>query len=93
MYFRDVKFLVQAALLVWLYVTPIIYPAEALHGLARWVELNPMTGVVTLFQTAAIGEGGPLARPITIAVLATAVLAAVGLEAQRRHDRLFVDQL
>ena len=28
-YFRDVKFLVQAALLVWIYVTPILYPKDA----------------------------------------------------------------
>ena len=27
-YFRDVKFMVQAALTVWIYLTPIIYPPE-----------------------------------------------------------------
>ena len=31
-YFRDVKFMVQAVLLVWLYVTPIVYPPSALQS-------------------------------------------------------------
>lgn len=92
-YFRDVKFLVQAALLVWLYVTPIIYSKALLGGLARWVDLNPMTGVVTLFHRALDASDEPLARPVAISVAMTVVLAVVGFEAQRRHDRLFVDQL
>ena len=29
-YFRDLKFMVAAVILVWLYVTPIVYPASAL---------------------------------------------------------------
>ena len=92
-YFRDVKFLVQAALLVWLYVTPIIYYKALLAGLAPWADLNPMTGVVTLFHIATIGGTDPLARPLAISVAITLVLAVAGLEGQRRHDRLFVDQL
>jgi ABC-2 type transport system permease protein len=92
-YFRDVKFLVQAALLVWLYVTPIIYSKDLLGGLAPWVDLNPMTGVVSLFHRALVAGDDALARPVAIAVAITVALALVGLEGQRRHDRLFVDQL
>lgn len=92
-YYRDVKFLVQAALLVWLYVTPIIYPKLLLGNLAQWVDLNPMTGVVTLFHRAITASEDALARPIAMSVGITLVLAIIGLEGQRRHDRLFVDQL
>jgi ABC-type polysaccharide/polyol phosphate export permease len=92
-YFRDVRFLVQAALLVWFYVTPIIYPAAYLGGLRTVVDLNPMTGVVSLFHRALVAGDDALARPVAIAVAITVALALVGLEGQRRHDRLFVDQL
>lgn len=91
-YFRDVRFLVQAALLLWLYVTPVIYPKELLDGLAAWADLNPMTGVVALFHNATVG-GDEWVVPVLVSIAATVVLAVVGLEAQRRHDRLFVDQL
>jgi ABC-type polysaccharide/polyol phosphate export permease len=92
-YFRDTRFVVQAALLVWLYVTPIVYPRELLGGVAPWVDLNPMTGVVSLFHEAVGATGDALARPVLISLAVTLVLLAIGLEAQRRYDRLFVDQL
>jgi len=92
-YFRDVKFLVQAALLIWMYVTPILYPKELLGGLAPWADLNPLTGIVTLVHLATVGGDDAWVRPVLVSIAATFVLAAIGLEAQRRHDRLFVDLL
>jgi lipopolysaccharide transport system permease protein len=92
-YFRDVKFIVQAAILVWFYVTPIVYPATALHRLGPWLDFNPMTGVIGLFQFAAAGSYGPMMRSILVSCAVTAVLFVVGLQANRRHDRLFVDRL
>ena len=93
MYFRDVRFLVQAALLVWFYVTPIIYPLSFVGGLRTVIELNPMTGVVTLFHAAVVGADGAWVRSILVAVASTVVLVAVAVAAYRRHDRLFVDEL
>ena len=90
--FRDVRFLVQAALLVWIYVTPVLYRASLLGDLAPWVDANPLTGVVALFHTA-VGGTEALARPVLVSIGASVVLLAVGLEAQRRRDRLFVDLL
>jgi len=93
-YFRDVKFIVQAALLVWLYLTPVLYPKDLLDGLAGWVDLNPMTGVVELFHEAFQGGAADgLGRAVLVSVVAAVLLVAVGLEAHRRHDRIFVDQL
>lgn len=92
-YFRDVKFLVQAALMVWMYVTPIVYRIDLLHHLRILVELNPVTGVVSLFHFASVGDVGPVAVPLAVTVGVTVVLLAVGAEVQRRHDRLFVDLL
>jgi ABC-type polysaccharide/polyol phosphate export permease len=92
-YFRDVKFLVQAALLVWFYVTPIAYPKELLGGLSRFVDFNPMTGIVTLFQMAAVGAQPHWQRPVGVAIATTIIVAVAALEGQRRYDRLFVDLL
>lgn len=92
-YFRDVKFLVTAALMVWIYVTPILYPQSLLRGLAPWLDANPLTGIVVLFHMATVGSQGPWVRPVVVSVVATVMLLVVGAEAQRRHDRLFVDLL
>lgn len=92
-YFRDVRYLVQAALLVWMYVTPIIYP-QAILGRWSWLlDFNPLTGIVDLFRLGAIGTSPGWSRPVIVSVLATVALTAVAVEAYRRHDRLFADQL
>lgn len=92
-YFRDVRFIVQAALLVWLYITPIVYPASVLKGAGRWLDFNPLTGIVTLFQRAALGTTVGDGRSILISVVVSAALLVASVAVYRRHDRLFVDLL
>jgi ABC-type polysaccharide/polyol phosphate export permease len=92
-YFRDVKFMVQAVLLVWLYVTPIVYPPSALGSAGRWLDFNPLTGIVGLFQLAAVDAPVPSARALLVSIVTTLVLVLVAVAAHRRHDRLFVDLL
>jgi ABC-type polysaccharide/polyol phosphate export permease len=92
-YFRDVRFIVQAALLVLFYLTPVVYPLEAVGGLRPLVETNPLTGVVVLFQAATVGGGPGLGVPLAVTLATTAALALAACETYRRHDRLFVDLL
>jgi lipopolysaccharide transport system permease protein len=92
-YFRDVRFMVAAALLVGLYCTPILYQRAAVGGLGPWLDLNPLTGVVGLFHLAIVGGGEPLGRAVAVSVVTFLVLSVVALEVHRRHDRLFVDLL
>jgi lipopolysaccharide transport system permease protein len=93
-YYRDVKFLVQASLMVWLYVTPVLYPISLTRHLVPLIIANPLTGVVALVHFATLGTSrGALAIPLAISGAATVLLLAIGLETQRRRDRLFVDLL
>jgi len=92
-YFRDIRYLVQAALLVWLYVTPVIYPLEAIGGARGFVEANPVTGVVELYRAATVGADP--GWEITLAWTAgwCGLLITAGLLLHRRFDRLFSDLL
>jgi ABC-2 type transport system permease protein len=96
-YFRDVKYLVQAALLVLFYVTPIAYPQKSLGGLGPWLDLNPMTGIANLFHLAAVGKpdlwAPSIGRSVAVSVIATLALLAIAIDVHRRRDRLFVDLL
>jgi lipopolysaccharide transport system permease protein len=97
-YFRDVRFLVQTALLLWFYVTPVAYPASKLGGLRPWLDLNPVTGILVVFRAAVLPVNGTLMggdwlRPVLISLGVTLVLLVAAVEAQRRYDRLFVDLL
>jgi lipopolysaccharide transport system permease protein len=92
-YFRDVRYLVQALLLVWFYATPLLYPASLLDGLAPWLDANPMTGVIALFRDSLVGSDASGLRSILVSAGTTVVLLAVAVEVYRRHDRLFADRL
>lgn len=92
-YFRDLKFMVQAALLVWLYVTPIVYPLSVLGGAGRLLSYNPLTGIVGLFQAAAVGSPGPPGVALWVSIGTTLALAVAAVAIHRHHDRLFVDLL
>ena len=51
--FRDVRYFVESALVVGLYLTPVLYPPEKLPDLAREVlRFNPLTGVLSLYRAA-----------------------------------------
>jgi ABC-type polysaccharide/polyol phosphate export permease len=92
-YFRDMKFAVMALILVWFYVTPIFYPQSALHSVGRLLDFNPLTGIVGLFQRAAVGAAGPSLRALVISIGTTLVLLVISVGVQRHFDRRFVDLL
>lgn len=93
-YFRDVRYLVSAALLMWFYVTPVVYPPTAAPGKLRaLIDANPMTGVLDLFRLATVGHPGPLVVPLAVSMAwAVASLAAAGA-LHCRYDRVFADLL
>jgi ABC-type polysaccharide/polyol phosphate export permease len=96
-YFRDVRYMIQAGLLVLFYLTPVAYPQRRLGGLGPWMDFDPLTGLANIFHLAAVGRPElwttDVTRSIAVTAGVTVVLAVVALEAHRRHDRLFVDLL
>lgn len=49
--YKDLIFLIQFGVQLWMYATPIIYPLSAAPEKYRWlVAANPMTGVVETFK-------------------------------------------
>lgn len=92
-YFRDVRHLAQAALLGWFYLTPVIFPLSAVPGLRRWIEINPMTGVVEAFRGATVGADPTWLPSVLWTIAWISALAIISLLLYRRYDRVFVDLL
>ena len=90
-YFRDMKFIIQAVMLPWFWASGVIFPLTALKGVRRWLELNPAVGMIELFRA---GLGAPTPgweRPVLISVVWVAGLILVALPLYKRYDRVFVD--
>jgi ABC-2 type transport system permease protein len=92
-YFRDLRYIVQAAFIAWLYMTPVIYSVEQAGRYGDLLVLNPVTGVVLLFRAAIIGQDAYFVPAILSSIAWTLGLTAIGLVLHRRYDRVFSDLL
>jgi ABC-type polysaccharide/polyol phosphate export permease len=56
LFFRDVKYLFEIAIAIWMFCTSVVYPIDRIHGrLGIVMRLNPMTPLVDAFRAAVIG--------------------------------------
>jgi ABC-type polysaccharide/polyol phosphate export permease len=98
-YFRDLRYVVTAALTAWFYMTPVAYPLSYVddHPAIKQVILfNPATGVVEAFRAAFIHQpslspGAPTSIVVSCCWAVGLLVLAAGLHA--RYDRNFADLL
>lgn len=92
-FFRDVRYVVTALLLVAFYGTPVIYPLALAGELAPFVLANPATGVVQLTRWCVFGSADSLGAALAWTLGWTLLLAAVVLRSYGRHERTACDRL
>jgi ABC-type polysaccharide/polyol phosphate export permease len=93
-YFRDMRYIVQAILLPWFWASAVFYPLPLLHGsLLKVVDLNPATGMILLFRAAIVGGDAGWTATLWWPFVWTGVLLIIAAELYRRFDRVFVDLL
>ena len=55
--YRDIRFALPFMIQLWMFVSPIIYPANILPERWRWVlDLNPLTGIIEGFRSALFAQ-------------------------------------
>ena len=90
--FRDIHYTIPFLTQLWLFATPVIYPASQIPANFQWIAaLNPMYGVVEGFRWALLGQSfafGPLSW---ISVLASVVIFIGGLFYFQRTERRLAD--
>jgi ABC-type polysaccharide/polyol phosphate export permease len=93
-YFRDIRYIVTAAVIGWFYLTPVFYPLHLAHGFVHAVvEANPVTGVVELLRAATAGVDPHWGWTVVISIGWSAVLLVGAAALHRRYNRLFTDLL
>ncbi len=96
--YRDVRFVVPFLVQLWLFVTPVIYPASVVAprlerlGVPGWVlGLNPMAGVVEGFRWAVLGRGAAPVALMAASAAVAVVLCVTGALYFRSVEREFAD--
>jgi lipopolysaccharide transport system permease protein len=90
--YRDERYIVPFLAQFWMYLTPVIYPADLLSK--RWqilYGLNPMVGVVEGFRWALLNQGNPPGPLVAISAVMSLLLLITGAMYFRRMERTFAD--
>jgi len=67
--YRDVRYVVQFLVTLWMFVSPVIYPSSMIPTQWHWLYgLNPMAGVIESFRWALFGRVPP---PVVLLVAST----------------------
>jgi ABC-2 type transport system permease protein len=93
-YFRDVKWFYESALLAWFYATPIFYPPEIIGDkYMRILRLNPLWPILRAFRAPIIGGIAPAMHDILVGALAAVLALVVGWTVLRCFEQNFINYL
>ncbi|HVW81524.1 MAG TPA: ABC transporter permease [Mycobacteriales bacterium] len=93
-YFRDMRYAIQAILLVAFYVTPTFYPLGQAPAFLRVLdEINPVTGIIELTRVGTVGADHHWWIPVIATYGWTAAVVGAAVLLFSRHDRVFADLL
>lgn len=90
--YRDVGHAMPFLLQIWMFISPVIYPAKLVPGPLRFVfALNPVAGVIEGFRWAILPWEPLDLQVLGASVLTIAVLLVTGLVLFRWSERTFAD--
>jgi homopolymeric O-antigen transport system permease protein len=89
--YRDVQHALPFAIQLWMFATPVVYPASLVP--AKWklvFALNPLSGIIEGYRSAALGR--PLDwHALGVSLSVTLLLFVLGFWQFRRLEREFAD--
>jgi ABC-type polysaccharide/polyol phosphate export permease len=77
LFFRDIKYLFEVVLMLWMFASSVLYPVSLIGGkLAVLLQFNPMTPIIDAYRSVLLRNELPAAGPFAAAsVLACLTLA------------------
>jgi len=94
LYYRDVKYLFEVAIQVWMFTTAVVYPVELVGGwLGQLLLLNPMTPIIDAYRAVIVRGELPAAAPFAMAAVFSVVCLIVAWIAFHRSEFEFAENV
>ncbi len=94
LYFHDVRYLVGVVLMIWFYITPIIYPLAIVPERYKMVfELNPLSRVVDAYRRVLLDGTSLTMERFLVGMGAALVVFLVGYYLFKRMEAGFADRI
>ncbi|MCL4383950.1 ABC transporter permease [Patescibacteria group bacterium] len=92
--YRDIQYLLGLVLMLWMYLTPVIYPADIVPEKLRFIyQLNPMSVIINAYRQTILGGGMPNLTSLGIGVLVSIVTLLIGLKYFKIKEKIFADNI
>jgi lipopolysaccharide transport system permease protein len=89
--YRDIRYAIPFVIQLWMFVSPVIYPASLLPSKWRWIlAFNPLTGIIENFRAAVLGTGFNWTA-LAISAAITVVTLIGSAYSFRRMEKTFAD--
>ena len=94
LFYRDVKYLFEMVLTVWMFLTAVLYPTALVGGVAgRLLQLNPMTPIIEGYRDVLLRGRMPPAEPFIATAIASAVFLAISWVIFHRAEFEFAENV
>jgi len=92
--YKDLTFLVTFGVQLLMYGTTVIYPLSAAPiAYKKYIELNPMTGIIEAFRYAFLGKGEFTLWSIGYSTVFTIIILFMGIIIFNKTEKNFVDTI
>lgn len=92
--YRDLHFAVPFLTQIWMYATPVVYPASYVGRTTRWLwSLNPMTPLVEAGRQVLLGRSSIDAVMVAVGACSALLLCVSGILVFNRVQRNFIDNI
>lgn len=91
LFYRDIQYLTNLILMLWMYLTPVVYPLSLVPAEFVWIyKLNPMVGIIEGYRSALFGF--PLDKGTIISAFVISLTVFIlGFIIFKRSDKVFAD--
>lgn len=92
--YRDLSFLVNFGVQLWMYATPIVYPLSSVPEKWKFLFIiNPMSPIIETFRYAFLGAGSINPLYISVSIIVTFVVFISGVILFNRIEKTFMDMV
>jgi len=92
--YRDIQYLLNMILLLWMYATPVIYSADSVPDKYRFVfQINPMAVIINAYRQVILGGGEPKYSSLVIGLLVSIITLLIGFSYFKSREKIFADNI
>ncbi len=92
--YRDIQYLLTLLLTLWLYLTPVVFPADLVPEKYKILfQLNPMAVIVNAYREAILAGGTPNLLSLSIALTLAILVLIAGFSYFKSRENIFADNI